>query len=98
MFLKLSQVSFLSEVDRFTQHSLVKTSQQTILSCGFSVVMNVVPAEFVLQRLESTQHGTFQQVPQGHARWYGMSGSSHQRSPGQWVLLVRLLKGVMITL
>lgn len=55
----------------------------------------MIPVEFVLQRLERTQHGIFQQDPQGHSRWHGMNGRSHQRSQGQWVPLALLLKGVI---
>lgn len=58
----------------------------------------MIPVEFVLQRLERTQHGIFQQDPQGHSRWHGMNGRSLQRSQGQWVLLALLLKGVIRTL
>lgn len=57
----------------------------------------MLPVDSVLQTLAHTQHGTFQQSPQGHSRWYGMSGRSHQRSQGQWVPLVHLLKTVMMT-
>lgn len=58
----------------------------------------MIPAAFFLQRLESTQCGTFQQGPQGHSRWHGMSSRLHQKSLGQWVPLVLLLNWVMMTL